>query len=184
MAYNFSTFATRLTDIKEWLSKELASIRTGQATISLLDSVRVDAYGTKTPLNQCASIAIEDPKTIRITPWDKSLIGAIEKGITVSDLGVSAATDDAGIRVIFPPLTSETRQRLVKQMKAKVEEAKISIRNERSKVSNDIQDKQKGGELSEDEAKRAKDEMQKHVDDIVKKFDEMEKGKEQELTTN
>lgn len=181
MAYDFNQFKTKIHDVEEWLKKEFSGIRTGRATIALLDSVYVEMYGAKSPLNQVANISIEDPKTIRITPWDKSVIQAIEKAISVADLGVSTSVDDTGIRVIFPDLTTETRERLVKQAKNKAEEAKVSVRNERNKTSNDIQDKQKAGEISEDDAKRDKDTMQKMVDEINKKIDETVKAKESEI---
>ena len=181
MAYDFKPFKQKIDDITKWLHKELANIRTGRASVAILDSVMVESYGAKSPLNQCASISIEDPKTIRITPWDKALITVIEKGISLADIGVSTSVDEQGVRVIFPSLTTETREKLVKQAKAKIEETKVSIRNERSKIVNDIQDKQKAGAMSEDEAKREKDQMQKIVDETVKSFDEIAKKKEQEI---
>lgn len=181
MAYNFTEFKKRIDEITLWLQKELSAIRTGQATTALLDGVRVDSYGTKTPLNQVANITTEDPKTIRITPWDGSLTQAIEKAIMVADLGVSTAVSDAGVRVIFPELTTERRQLFVKNAKGKVEEARISVRNERNDVSSDIQKQQKDGELSEDDAKRDKEEMQKIVDAANKKFDSFLEQKEKEI---
>lgn len=181
MAYDLSSFKQKVKDVEEWLSKELSSIRTGRATATLLDGVQVEVYGAKSPINQNANIQIEDPKTIRISPWDKGLIPTIEKAITVADLGVSTSVDDEGLRVIFPDLTTETRERLVKQAHGKVEEAKVSIRNERNKVMGDIKDKQKAGEMSEDDAKREEDSVQKIVDEANKKFDERSKAKEAEV---
>ena len=126
MAYDFSDFNKRKDGVVEWLQKEFSSIRTGRATVTLLDSVMVDSYGTKTPLNQTANLSVEDPRTIRISPWDKSLIPEVEKGVANADLGVSTSADEDGVRAIFPELTTENRERLVKQAKAKVEEAKVS----------------------------------------------------------
>jgi len=126
MAYEFSELNKKIEEIEDWVKKEMASIRTGQATITLLDSVMVDSYGSKVPLNQTASITMEDPKTVRIVPWDKGLLVEIERGITVADLGVSTSVDDEGVRVIFPVLTTETREKLAKQAKGKIEESKIS----------------------------------------------------------
>ena len=181
MSYDFSDFKTQITNIEEWLKKEFSGLRTGRATITLLDGVLVEAYGSKMPLNQSANISVEDPRTLRIVPWDKSLIGAVEKGIAVADLGISTASDGEGVRVIFPELTTENRQKLVKVAKNKVEEAKISIRNERSEVMKEIETAQKNGEMSEDDAKRDKDNAQKLVDDANKKMDDLGKQKEQEI---
>lgn len=181
MKHNINEFKTQLADIEEWLKKELSGIRTGRATVTLLDSIHVEAYGTKTPLNQSANINIEDPKTIRIAPWDKSLIGEIEKAITKADLGVSTSVDGEGVRVIFPDLTTETREKLVKQAKAKIEEAKVSIRNARNKIMKDIDEDKKEAGLPEDDANRAKE----NVDSIIKttqsNFDELLKKKETEI---
>lgn len=183
MAYDFSAFKKRITGVEDWIKRELSGIRTGRATISLLDSITVDVYGAKSPLTQNASITIEDPRTIRIAPWDKSLIPAIEKGITLADLGVSTSADAEGMRVIFPDLTSETRLKLVKQAKAKIEEAKVTLRLERSKISKDIDDAEKNEGMSKDDAKRQRDEMQKLVDTAVKTFDHLGVLKEKEITS-
>lgn len=183
MAYDFSTFKKRITGVEEWLKKELSGIRTGRATIALLDSVTVDVYGAKSPLTQNASITIEDPRTLRIAPWDKSIISAIEKGITLADIGVSTSADSEGMRVIFPDLTSETRLKLVKQAKAKIEEAKVTLRLERSKISKDIDEQEKNAGMPKDDAKRYRDEMQKMVDAASKSFDELGVLKEKEITS-
>lgn len=181
MSYDFSNFKKNITNIEEWLKKEFSGLRTGRATITLLDSVFIDAYGSKMPLNQSANLSIEDPRTIKVTPWDKSLIGAVEKGISLADLGVSTVSDGIGVRVIFPELTTENRQKLVKVAKNKSEEAKISIRTERADSMKEIETAQKNGEMSEDDAKRDKDNLQKLVDEANKKMDELTKQKEQEI---
>jgi ribosome recycling factor len=181
MTTDINTFKTRANEVEEWLSKELASIRTGRATITLLDDVMVEAYGTKTPINQNASINIEDPKTIRIVPWDKGLISEIESSINKADLGVSIMSDAEGVRVKFPDLTSETREQLIKQIHKKVEDAKISLRNERGDIVKGLETSQKAGEISEDDLKRQKDEVQKLVDEIGKKLEEKGKVKEEEI---
>jgi len=183
MAYDFSTFKKKIQGVEDWIKRELSGIRTGRATINLLDGVTVDVYGAKSPLNQNASVTIEDARTIRISPWDKSLIPAIEKGITLADLGVSTSADGEGLRVIFPDLTTETRMKLVKQAKTKIEEAKVSLRLERSKVSKDIDDAEKNGGMPKDDAKRHRDEMQKMVDAASKSFDELGVLKEKEITS-
>lgn len=174
-------FKKKVQNIEEWLKKELSSIRTGRATVSLLDSVMVDSYGTKTPLNQTANISVEDPKTIRIAPWDKSLIPEIEKGVTVADLGVSTSVDDEGVRVIFPDLTTETREKLVKQAKSKIEEAKVSVRNDRSKIIKEVESNQKSGEFAEDDVKRFKEDIDKIVRETNDGFDNIGKNKESEI---
>ncbi|MCB9805604.1 ribosome recycling factor [Candidatus Nomurabacteria bacterium] len=181
MKHNINDFKRGLSDIEEWLKKEMSGIRTGRATINLLDSVMVESYGTKSPINQNATINIEDPKTIRIVPWDKSLIQAIEKSITVADLGISTSVDGEGLRVIFPNLTTETREKLVKQAKGKMEEAKISTRNERNKIMKEIDEDKKDGGLPEDDMKRAKDEVESLIKKSHDAFEDLLKKKEQEI---
>jgi len=181
MAYDFSDFKKQLTSIEDWLKKEFSGLRTGRATVAILDSVFVDAYGSKMPLNQSASLSVEDPRTIRVSPWDKSLVGPMEKAITLADLGVSTVADGEGLRVIFPALTTENREKLVKVAKNKMEEAKISVRNDRGDVIKGIETAQKNGELPEDDAKRAKDNVQKMVDEANKNLEEIFKQKEQEI---
>ena len=143
MIYKFDQFKENLEKIKTWFTGELASIRTGRATISLLDSVRVDSYGAQSPINQVASINVEDAKTIRINAYDASQVKQIEKAITEAELGVSISTDEKGLRVIFPDLTSERREMLVKQVGKKLEEARISVRKEREDVWDQIQKQEK-----------------------------------------
>jgi ribosome recycling factor len=181
MAIDINDFKIRLKEISDWLSKEFSSIRTGRATMTLLDDVLVEAYGTKSPINQNASINIEDPKTIRIVPWDKKLIKEIETSINKAGLGVSVMTDADGVRVKFPDLTSETREQLIKQANKKVEESKISIRNERADIIKAFEKTQKEGGISEDDLKRKKDEVQKLIDERIKEIDEKGKLKEQEI---
>jgi ribosome recycling factor len=181
MAYDFSDFKSRAKAVEEWLLKECSAIRTGRATITLLDSVFVESYGVRTPLNQTASLSVEDPRTIRIVPWDKSIIPAIEKGITLADLGVSTGSDGEGVRVKFPELTTENRQHLVKLAHKKLEEAKISLRGERGDTVKDIEAKQKAGELPEDDARRHKEELQKMVDATQAALDLIIAAKEKEI---
>lgn len=179
--YDFSDFKKQLTNIEEWLKKEFSGLRTGRATVAILDSVFIEAYGSKMPLNQSASLSVEDARTIRVTPWDKSLVGPMEKAIALADLGVSTVSDGEGIRVIFPALTTENREKLVKVAKNKMEEAKISVRNDRGDTIKSIESAQKNGELPEDDAKRAKDNVQKMVDEANKKLEEIFKQKEEEI---
>jgi ribosome recycling factor len=161
--------------ILEWLKSEYAGIRSGQASPSILDSVRVEMYGSKMPINQTASVMSEGPKSLLITPWDKSAIKAIDTAIREANLGVSVSATDQGVRVAFPELTADTRQTLLKLVKAKLEEARIRVRNERQKVLNDMKD------LDEDSQVRAKQKLQKEVDEINIKLEEAAKKKETEI---
>ena len=161
--------------IIEWLRGEYSGIRTGRATPSILDVVRVEAYGSKMPVNQVAGVSIEDTFTIRITPWDAVLLKPIESAIQQSNLGLSVATDDKGLRVIFPKLTDETRKTLTKLSSQKLEEARIRVRTERQKVLNEMKD------LDEDSQERAKQDLQKSVDEVNHKLEELYSKKEQEI---
>lgn len=179
--YNFTSFRQHLADTIEHLKGELASVRSGRAAPALLDGVRVTAYGSPMPLNQVAGVHAEDAKTVRVNPWDAGLVKAIEKAITDANLGVSVGSDESGVRVIFPELTGERREELVRVVGKKLEEARIAVRQLREQTWNDIQKKEKEGELSEDEKFRAKDEMQKLVDGANESLDEIAKRKESEL---
>ena len=133
MSHNFSTLDNRIEAINKWLISEFSSIRTGKASPAILDIIKIDSYGSKVPLNQIASVSIEDAKTLLVTPWDKNLAKPIESAILTSDLGLSVLGGDTSIRVGFPELTSERRTQLIKITKSKLEEAKISIRKERER---------------------------------------------------
>lgn len=164
MAYNFKHFDTRGAEIVDWLSREYSGIRTGRATPMLLDLIQVESYGTRVPINQVGSVNVEDARTLRISVWDQSQIRAVEKAITEADLGISVVADSSGLRVIFPELTGERRMQLLKLAKAKLEEARVSIRSARDEAMKEIDAAQKAGELSEDERFAAKEELQKRVD--------------------
>jgi ribosome recycling factor len=182
MAYNFTNFQNKLKATEDWLAKELSSIRTGRASISFLDGVRVESYGSEMPISSVATIGNEDAKTIRITPWDASQIKAIEKALTVSNLGVSIVVDDKGIRVMFPELTGERRIQLVKVAKEKLEEARIALRRERNEVMDDLNSQKKSGAMSEDEVERTKVEIEKKMKDAGEKLDGFFNKKETEIT--
>lgn len=179
--YDFKNFQTQLAQSVEWLKKEFAAIRTGRATVTLLDGVFVEAYGSRMPLNQVATISNEDPRTLKINPFDQSQSSVIEQGIIKADLGVSVLVNDSGIRVIFPELTADRRDNLVKQAKKKSEEAKISIRKHRDEVQNEINQKEKSGEMGEDDKFTAKEKMQSLVDETQKQIDKMMDEKEVEI---
>jgi len=158
-------------------------LRTGRATPSILDHVMVSSYGDMMPVNQVASIATEGPRNLRIVPWDNTLNKVIEKAINDSDLGLSVSVDEKGVRVLFPELTSERRAGLIKLSKQKLEDARISVRMERDKVWDDIQEKEKDGILTEDEKFRLKDEMQKIVDEAGKRLQILTDKKELEMNS-
>ena len=181
MIYNFTPLKTKVKDVEEWLKKENAQIRTGRASIGLLDFIRVDSYGSMVPLNQVGGLSTEDPRTIRISPWDASQSKEIEKAIVASNLGVSVAVDDKGLRVSFPPLTTERRDQFIKLAKEKLEQGKISLRKHRDEAWNDIQSKEKEGGMSEDDKFRFKTEMEKVVQDGTKALETLCKKKEEEL---
>ncbi len=182
MIYNFSELKQQVKDVEEWLKKENAQIRTGRASIGLLDFIRVNSYDSMVPLNQVAGLSTEDPRTIRISPWDSSQIKEIEKVLVASNLGVSVSVDDKGIRVAFPPLTTERRDEFVKLAKTKLEQAKISLRKHRDQAWEGIQAKEKDGGMSEDDKFRFKTEMEKIVQETTKNLEAMCKKKEDEIT--
>ena len=180
--YDFSKFKESLIDVENWLQKEFSSIRTGVASSTLLDGVKVDSYGSLVPLSQVANIGIEDAKTLVVSPWDTSQIKEVEKAINDAGLGVSVSVGGTGIRISFPDLTSERRELLIKTAKAKLEKSKVSLRAEREKIWEDIQKNEKEGEINEDEKFRLKEEMQKIVDEYVQKMEELFKKKEEEIS--
>lgn len=175
--YDLQSFKTQAKNAEEWLQKEYSQIHTGRAAPALLDGVMVEAYGSVQPLKNVASINIEDPKTLRVAPWDKGQIRDIEKALYASDLGFSVTVDDAGIRVIIPALTTETRQKLVKIAKDKLEDGRINIRKSRENILNDL----KSLSLPEDTMKKAKDDVQKLVDEANTSLENLFKKKEVEI---
>ena len=181
MQYDFTKYKNELKSAEDFLAKEYAQLNVGRASPMIFDSIMVDSYGSKVLVKNIASIAIEDPKTLRIGPWDKNQIKEIEKAIITSNLGLSTAVDDSGIRVIFPQLTSENRQKLVKVLKEKLEDQRIVVRKIRESAWNDIQEKEKNGELTEDEKFRNKEELQKIINKANKNLEEIFSKKEKEV---
>lgn len=179
--YNFTDFKNKIKDTEEWLAKEFSQIRTGRATPQMLDGVSVEVYGSMMPIPQVANIMIEDPRTLRISPWDNSNIKPIEKAILVSNTGLSVAVDDKGLRVSFPPLTTESRGNFVKLAKAKLEDAKVTLRQERNRVNDDLGAKKKDSLMSEDEVTRAKAEVDKFIKEGTDKLEVLTKKKEEEI---
>lgn len=165
MGYDFKMLKEKIKGSEEWLKKEYTGLRTGIASPTILDSILVEVYGSRMPINQVANIGIEDARVIRITPWDKEQSKAIEKAITVANLGVSVGIDDKGVRIFFPELTMDRRFLLIKTAKAKLEDAKINVRSYRDDTWSEIEAKEKEGGMGEDDKFRYKKEMQKIVDD-------------------
>lgn len=164
MAYDFSPLKAQIKETEEWLSREFSGIRTGRASTALLDGVKAEAYGVRTPLAQLGSVTVEDARSIRIIPWDKTVVKAIEKAITEMDLGVGLSTDDQGLRVTFPELTAERRTMLIKLAGEKCEQARITLRGHRTDAIKGIDAAEEEGGMGEDEVKRLKEEVQKLID--------------------
>ncbi|WP_200800684.1 ribosome recycling factor [Carboxydothermus pertinax] len=165
----------------EALKKEFATMRVGRATPALLEKVLVDYYGSQMPVNQLATITAPEARLLVIQPWDKGALGAIEKAILKSDLGLTPTNDGSVIRLTIPPLTQERRQELVKVAKKKAEEARVAIRNIRREANDQIKNLEKDKTVSEDEGKRGQDEVQKLTDKFIKTVDELLKSKEEEI---
>lgn len=163
------------------LKKELATLRAGRAHASLLDRVQVEYYGAPTPVNQLGTISTPDPRTIVIQPWDKSVIGDIEKAILKSDLGLTPSNDGGVIRINLPALTEERRMELVKMTRKYGEEGKVAIRNIRRDANDEIKKLEKSGDISEDESRRHQDEIQKMTDRYIGEVDKILAAKESEI---
>ena len=165
------------------LEKDFSKLRTGRASTALVDSIRVEYYGTPTPLNQVASVSIPDSRTISISPWDRNAFNSIEKAIMKSDLGLTPINDGRAIRINIPVLTEERRKDLVKMAKKYTEDAKVAIRNVRRDAMQQVKELLKAKSISEDEERRAEDDIQKLTDKFVKDVDGVVKHKQDELMT-
>jgi len=183
MIYDFKKLKEKTKETEEWLRKEFMTIRTGVASTAILDGVQVESYGTRMPINQVANISTEDARSIRIAPWDKSQIKAVEKAIISAELGVSVNSDDKGIRVTFPELTSERRVMIIKTAKGKLEDAKQTLRGVRDEIWTDIQNKEKEGGMGEDDKFRFKDEMQKIIDECGRNLEALFDKKDKEINS-
>ncbi len=181
MSYDFNPFKKQLTSTEDWIKKEFQQIRTGVASPSILDAIKVEIYGAPMSIKELASVIIEGARTLRISPWEKSQAKDIEKAITVANLGVSVVVDDQGLRVIFPELTSDRRKEIAKLAKDKLEESKKHVRQHRDVIIRDLQAKEKDGGMGKDEIFRLKNEAQKLVDAANKKLDELFEKKEKEV---
>ncbi len=165
----------------EALKKEFASVRTGRASLALLDGISVDYYGTMTPLQQLASLSVPESRQIAIQPWEQRLVPEIEKAIMKSDLGLTPMNDGKTIRINIPVLTEERRKQLVKVVRKRAEEAKVAIRNIRRDSNEELKKLEKEQHISEDEVKKEQEEIQKLTDSFIKKVDEVLAHKEKEI---
>lgn len=170
-------------NVIEHFLTELVKLRTGRANAALVEGILVDYYGSKTPLKQIASINIPEPRMIIVQPWDKGSLANIEAAIKKSDLGINPVNDGQVIRLAIPPLNEERRLELSKVLNKMAEESKVSIRNIREDIWKEIQEKEKSGELSEDEKFRGKDILQKVINEYNKKIGEIREKKEKEIMT-
>ncbi len=177
-----------ISDAEERMTKSLGAlddtfkrIRTGRAHPSILDSVMVAYYGSETPLNQLANVTVEEGRSLLVSPWEKNLIGDVEKAIMKSNLGLNPSNNGDTIRVPMPPLTEETRREYTKQAKQEAENARVAIRNIRRDANSDFKDLEKGKEISEDEQRRAEDRVQKLTDKYIAKVETAFQVKEQDL---
>jgi ribosome recycling factor len=171
----------KLKEVKDWLQQEFANIRTGQASPALLDSVKVESYGTLMPLNQISTVGVEDARTLRVSVWDASVVKAAEEAIRDAELGVSVVGDSTGLRVIFPELTSERREQLLKLAKSKLEDARIAVRAIRDDFMKVIEKSEKAGDIGEDEKFTKKEAVQSAVDEINRSLESLCNQKESEL---
>lgn len=163
------------------LKREFATIRTGRASLSLLDGIKVDYYGSITPLNQVASLAVPESRLITIQPWDSKVIENIEKAIQSSGIGLTPANDGKIIRLPVPPLTEERRKELVKLAKKMAEDSRVAIRNIRRDINEEVRKIEKEKKISEDESRKSLEDIQKTTDQYIKKIDEILKKKEEEI---
>ena len=177
----FTKHEERMDKTIESFKKDLSSIRTGRASTALLDRVMVEYYGTPTPVKQVANVSAPEPRLITIVPWEKKMLGDIEKAILKSDLGLNPNNDGAMIRLEIPQLTEERRKDLTKKVNKHAEEAKVVIRNVRRDANEAIKKMEKGKQITEDESKKAQTDMQKLTDKKIKVIDEMKDKKEKEV---
>lgn len=171
----------RMNSAIEVLKKDFASIRTGRASLSLLEGINVDYYGTSTPLSQVATLGIPEPRQITIQPWEQRMIPEIEKAILKSGLGLTPSNDGKIIRINIPPLTEERRKELVKVVRKRAEEARVAVRNIRRDINDELKKAEKQKHMSEDDVKRLQEEIQKITDSYIAKVEELLQHKEKEI---
>lgn len=178
---SYAQFTDKMKKTTEVLGNEFDSVRAGRANAAVLDQIRVDYYGTPTPINQIATIATPDPRTLSITPWDSTALKHVEKAILESDLGINPQNDGKVIRLVFPQLTEERRKELIKLVKKYAEESKVAIRNIRRDAVEYYKAQKKKSEITEDDLKDIEKDMQKFTDDYIKEIDAIAEKKEKEL---
>ena len=176
-----TVFVKKMDKTLEVLSEEFDAVRAGRANAQVLDRIRIDYYGTETPIGQVGTISSPDPRTLVIQPWDATLLKAIQKAIQTSDLGINPQNDGRIIRLSFPQLTEERRKELTKQVKKYGEDAKVAIRNIRREAMDDIKAQKKKSEITEDDQKEAEKNLQDQTDKYIKKIDDMCAKKDKEL---
>lgn len=181
MADNYPEITGKMKKTTEVLSSQFDSVRAGRASSAVLDQIKVEYYGTPTPIQQIATVATPDPRTLTIQPWDGSSLKLIEKAILESDLGINPQNDGKCIRLVFPQLTEERRKDLIKQVRKYAEEAKVAIRNIRRDAIEGFKAQKKKSEITEDDYKDIEKDMQKLTDDYIKTIDDIAAGKEKEL---
>lgn len=179
---DYNEFESKMKKTCDALTTQLATIRAGRANASVLDQIQVDYYGVPTPVQQLASVATPDPRSLVIQPWDASVLKGIEKAILASELGINPQNDGRMIRLVFPPLTEERRKELAKQTKKYGEEAKVAVRNIRRDAIEKFKKQQKASEITEDDFKEAEKDIQKLTDSYIKEIDKISEKKEKELT--
>jgi len=177
----FAQIKTRMDGAIDRARKDMASVRTGRATVSLLDGIQVEAYGSKVPINQVATLSVPEPAMIVAQPFDPSLMGAIERAIRASDLGLNPANDGKLVRIPIPPLTEERRKELSRHVHKQAEEARNAVRQVRRDANERLKKLLKEHKISEDDEKRGLDQVQKLTDEHIKMIDELQKKKDQEL---
>ena len=181
MSSNTKAFEEKMKSSVEHLDRELAAVRAGRANPAVLDKVSVDYYGAPTPIQQVASVAVSEARTLTITPWDRTLLRAISKAIMASDVGITPIDDGSTIRLNFPAPTEERRKQLTKEVQKQGEEAKVAVRNVRRDAMDKFKAMKKAGELTEDDQKKLEEETQKLTDKYVKQIDETCAAKNKEI---
>lgn len=182
MPYDFKKLEEKINTAVRWFESEVQSLRTGRANPALAENIKVEAYGAMQPLKNLASIMVEDARTLKIEPWDKSLLEVIEKGIRASNLGLRPAVSQDLVRVVLPELTQERRQALLKLLKEKLEETRISFRKARDEAWKEIQERERSKEISEDGKFRLKDQLEEKIKKAMEKLEGISRKKEKEIT--
>ena len=181
MKADLKPYEHKMSKTIEVLGKELAAIRAGRANPGVLDKITVEYYGAPTPLNQVAAVSTPDPRTLAVQPWDASILRQIEKAIQTSDLGINPQNDGKVIRLTFPPLTEERRKELIKQVSKIGEESKVAIRSIRRDAVDQVKKLKKNNEITEDDQKKAEEDIQKLTDAAIKDIDKINADKEKEI---